>query len=174
MRTVLALMPVVALLLAPLATPGCVIPSISSSSDDAGSATPTSTADAGSIATVQGASCTAITSSISLCQYISACPNLVLNAQVFPQCGFRIHGSAIDPECLCDGQYLCPIGNPTTCAEAAADATGDTTYDSVCEQSVEGHCTSLTASGTGGTPTACQTCIQNCDNVPACIDACGC
>ena len=83
-------------------------------------------------ATVKGASCTQITSSISLCQFISACPNLSLSAQVFPECGFRIHGSAIDPECLCQNQYLCPIGAPTTCAEAATAAGGDTTYDSVC------------------------------------------
>ena len=87
---------------------------------------------------VQGASCTAITANISLCQYISSCPSLALNAQIFPQCGFRIHGDAIDPECLCDGHYLCPIGHSTTCSAAAAAASGDTTYDSVCEQSVTG------------------------------------
>ena len=45
--------------------------------------------------------------------------SLALTRRCFPQCGFRIHGDAIDPECLCDNQYLCPIGHPTTCAEAA-------------------------------------------------------
>jgi hypothetical protein len=172
MRALVAFLPLIALAAAPFATQACVIPSISSSSSDAGAA-PASSADAGTAAAVQGASCTAVTSSISLCQFISSCPNLALNPQVFPQCGFRIHGTAIDPECLC-GNYLCPIGSPTTCTEAATMASGDTTYDSVCEQSVTGHCLALTASGGSTTSAACQSCITNCDNVPACVDACGC
>jgi hypothetical protein len=99
-----------------------------------------------------------------------------LNPRVFPQCGFRIHGDAIDPECLC-GTSLCPIGAPANCTQAAQMASGDVTYDSVCQQASVGGCTPLTGSGTssgGGTTSACQTCIANCDNVPACIDACGC
>jgi hypothetical protein len=178
MPAVIALLPVVALFVAPLATPACVIPSISQNVDSGTAATAAASGDAGATTTVpavQGASCTQITASISICQYISSCPTLVLNPQVFPQCGFRIHGDAIDPECLC-GNYLCPIGVPTTCTEAATLASGDTTYDSVCQQSVEGHCTDLSAAGTTGTmsPSACQTCMLNCDNVPACVDACGC
>src|SRR5208282_4448685 len=107
--------------------PACVVPDISGA--DAGSASPASSGEdaAAAPATTQGASCTQVSSTISLCLYISSCPNLVLNAQVFPQCGFHIHGDAIDPECLC-GNYLCPIGAPTTCAEATADSSGDTTY----------------------------------------------
>jgi hypothetical protein len=156
-----------------LASPACIIPSISQNGSDAGATT--SAEDAGSAATVKGASCTQITSSISLCQFISACPNLSLSAQVFPECGFRIHGSAIDPECLCQNQYLCPIGAPTTCAEAATAAGGDTTYDSVCAQALTGNCQDLTAAtGSGGATAACKACIANCDNVPSCIDACGC
>ena len=101
----------------------------------------------------------------------------VLNAQTFPECGFHISGTNIDPECLCDGHYLCPIGHPTSCDQAAAAASGDTTYDSVCEQEVTGGCTDLTAgtsSGGSTTTAACQTCVNNCDNVPSCVDACGC
>jgi hypothetical protein len=167
-----------ALGLALLAAPACVLPSISSG-DDAGAA---SSVDAGTAATptstptVKGASCSAITSTISLCEYISSCPSVVLNAKVFPQCGFYIHGTAIDPECLCQNEYLCPIGHPTTCAQALTDSSGDVTYDSVCQQAVTGGCEDLTA-GTGAgstTSTACQTCVSNCDNVPSCIDACGC
>jgi hypothetical protein len=153
----------------------CIVPTISQNGSDAG--TPTgSGSDAGSTA-VQGASCAQVTSSISLCEFISACPTLSLSPQVFPQCGFRIHGSAIDPECLCQNQYLCPIGAPTTCAEAAQAAGGDTTYDSVCSQALTGHCQDLTVgtgSSGGGTSAACKACIANCDNVPSCIDACAC
>jgi len=177
MPVVIAFLPVALLVAAPLVTPACIIPSISSSSDAGTAAAAAASADAGTTTTptVQGASCTQVSTSIAICLYISSCPNLVLNPQVFPQCGFRIHGDAIDPECLC-GNYLCPIGSPASCTEAATEASGDTNYDSVCEQSVEGHCLDLTAAGSSGTtsPTACQTCIAGCDNVPSCVDACGC
>ncbi len=179
LRALLAASASVVLVGAVLASSACIIPSISEKDNDAGSsATPASSSDGGSSAAsaVQGASCTAITASISLCQYISACPDLTLNVKVFPECGFRIHGSAIDPECLCENEYLCPIGSPTTCTEAAQAAGGDTTYDSVCEQVGTGGCKDLTA-GTGAgstTSAACQQCVSSCDNVPSCIDACGC
>ena len=163
-----------ALVAALLAGQACVLPDISQNGSDAGAAAPPAGSDAG--ATVRGASCTAVTASISLCEFISACPTLSLNPQVFPQCGFRIHGSAIDPECLCQSQYLCPVGAPTTCAEAAKAASGDTTYDSVCQQALTGNCQDLgAATGTGASQSAaCQACLKNCDNVPSCIDACGC
>lgn len=173
----------VALALLLVGPSACVIPTISQGSDDAGSTSSSSSGeDAGSTSsttTAQGASCTQITSSISLCEYINLCPNLALNTKVFPECGFRIHGTAIDLECLCENEYLCPIGvNTTTCAEATAAAGGDTTYDSVCEQIATGGCTDLAAGGgsTGSSTTnsACQQCISACDNVPSCIDACGC
>jgi hypothetical protein len=175
LATISSLVPV-ALALAGIASPACVLPDITQNVADAG-ASPSSSGDSATTpAAVKGASCTQITSSISLCQFISSCPNLSLNVQVFPQCGFRIHGSAIDPECLCGNQYLCPIGKPTTCAEAATAASGDTNYDSVCAQSTTGGCQDLTATSGGGgaTSAACQTCVNNCDNVPSCIDACGC
>jgi hypothetical protein len=38
---------------------------------------------------------------------------------------------------------------------------------------VTGGCKQL-SSGGSTTSAACQTCITNCDNVPACVDACGC
>jgi hypothetical protein len=183
MRAFFALLPAVVLLAAPLATPACVIPSISATDAGASPAATSSAEDASSSApsAVQGASCTQLSPTVLLCLYISSCPSLVLNPQVFPQCGFRIYGNAIDPECLC-GNYLCPIGSASTCSEAATEASGDTNYDSVCEQSVTGHCLDLNASGSSSsgsssgstTNPACQTCVQNCDNVPACIDACGC
>ena len=171
MRVTLAALVSAALLAILLAAPACIIPSIIQNTPDAG-ATPAAS-DSGAAPAVKGASCTAITASISLCEYISSCPSLVLPAQ-FTQCGFRINGSALDPECLCDGHYLCPIGHPTTCSQAAAAASGDTTYDSVCQQSVSGGCTDLTAGSGSTTTSACQTCVNACDNVPTCIDSCGC
>jgi hypothetical protein len=176
MRPFVVALPLLALGALQFLAPACVIPDISTGAD-AGSSSASSSSSSGagggsSSATTTGASCTQVSSSISLCLYISSCPNLILDPKVFPSCGFRIHGDAIDPECLC-GNTICPIGAPTSCSEAAADTSGDVTYDSVCEQSVEGHCTAL---GTGGSSTssACETCVQNCDNVPSCVEACGC
>jgi hypothetical protein len=168
------------LALAALTAPACVVPTISQNSTDAGAAAPAaSAADGGTTAATTapaaatGTSCTQINATTSLCQTISTCPGLTLNAQVFPQCGFRIHGTAIDPECYCQNEYLCPIGSPTTCAEAATESTGDVNYDSVCEESVQqGRCTDLGAGAT--TSAACASCVQACDNVPACVEACGC
>jgi hypothetical protein len=177
-RALLGLAVPAALTLPVLAAPACIVPSISTGSDDAGAAATGSDAGATAASTaVTGASCTTITSSISLCQSISSCPSLALNPQVFPECGFRIHGTAVDPECLCDNEYLCPIGHPTTCAEAATDSSGDVNYDSVCQQEVTGGCQDLTGASTGtgsSSSTACQMCVNACDNVPSCIDACGC
>jgi hypothetical protein len=181
-RAILATLVPAAFVLPLLAAPACIVPSISTGSEDAGASATgsdggTSTSATGATPTVTGTSCTAITSSISLCQTISSCPTLALSTQVFPECGFRINGTAIDPECLCDSEYLCPIGHPTTCAEAAADSSGDVSYDSVCEQEVSGGCTDLTAGSTSSSSTtsaACQSCVNACDNVPSCIDACGC
>src|SRR5271169_1207746 len=150
--------------LALFAAPACIVPSISTGSDDAGP--PSSSRDAGATSAapaVKGASCTPVTASISLCEYISACPSLSLGGPVFPTCGFRIHGSAIDPECLCMNEYLCPIGSPTTCTEAAQAMSGDTNYDSVCQQALTGHCQDLAATSSGSQgSTACQTCVSNC------------
>jgi hypothetical protein len=172
MRSFVVALPLFALGVVQFLAPACVIPDISTGADAGSSAAASSSEDAGASgsSTTKGASCTQVSSTISLCLYISSCPNLILNPQVFPSCGFRIHGDAIDPECLC-GNYICPIGSPTSCSEAAADSSGDVNYDSVCEQSVDGHCTAL---GTGGSSSACETCVQNCDNVPSCVEACGC
>jgi hypothetical protein len=178
--TLVALVSATLALAAVAAPTACIIPSISQNTDagaaassDAGAATAATAAPAAA----QGASCTQLNATTALCQFISICPTLTLSTTVFPQCGFRIHGTAIDPECLCDNEYLCPIGNsPTSCAEAAAESTGDVTYDSVCQQYLTGHCTDLNA-GTGAgstTTTACQTCVNGCSNVPSCIEACGC
>ncbi len=182
MRAAFAALASSTLVLAVLSGPGCVIPTITQNTDAGASSSSSSSSggDGGSgsaaAAAATGTNCTQITSTISLCQTISSCPNLTRNPKTLPQCGFRIHGAAIDPECYCQNQYLCPVGAPTTCTEAAAETTGDVNYDSVCEEAVQGRCTDLSATGgTGsGTSAACQSCVSACDNVPACIEACGC
>ena len=77
-------------------------------------------------------------------QYISSCPSLVLNAQVFPQCGFRIHGTAIDPECLCQQRVPLPDRPPDHVrARPRRTRAATSNYDSVCQQAVTGGCEDL-------------------------------
>jgi hypothetical protein len=105
----------------------------SSGGDDGGDAAPV----------VQGAECGPDPDTgVVLCLAISTCPDLVIDPDLFPGCGFRIHASAdvIDLECACFGQ-ICPIGIATTCDQAAALMVDQSQY-TVCMQVNEGRCTS--------------------------------
>jgi hypothetical protein len=77
---------------------------------------------------------------VVLCSAISTCPDIYVDYDVFPECGFRVHGSLLDLECACYGK-LCPIGVTTSCSEAAALLQSQSSY-TVCAQINEGRCTS--------------------------------
>jgi hypothetical protein len=79
---------------------------------------------------------------VVLCLGISACPNLLVDPDLYPGCGFRVHdGSGVlDLECACYGQ-ICPIGIATTCDQAVALMQDQSQY-TVCMQIDEGRCTS--------------------------------
>jgi hypothetical protein len=114
---------------------GCS-PRFGSGGGDAG----TSASDAGGDAKekVTGAGCGQVAPGVVLCRAISLCPQLVVDSDLFPNCGFRIRGEAIDLECWCD-RALCPMGVPTTC-EAAARLLDSQTEIGVCLQEHEGRC----------------------------------
>src|SRR5207245_10083489 len=59
------------------------------------------------------------TSGVTLCTRIAACPDLAIDHDVYPDCGFRVPSASLDVECLC-GNFLCPLGAPPTCAQADA------------------------------------------------------
>jgi hypothetical protein len=117
---------------------------------------------------------------VVLCLGSNACPNLTLSASSFPSCGFHQGGSSdLDLECICNGSELCPIGVPTTCAEAEQLLAQQQSALQVCEQVSTGGCLSLQDAGSssGGTTTlssACQTCVAGCGSTPACYQSCGC
>jgi hypothetical protein len=168
---------------------GCTLPT--SSSDAGASSVPTVTGDSGTLsATASGTNCgTDPTTNVTLCTGISSCPTVVVDENVFPECGFDLTGTGVYLVCLCSG-YLCPIGQgqPTTCAEAAAllQASNEGT---ACGEASNGQC-ALVSSGTGTTGTTgstgttttdagsgsgCdETCESMCAGEPDCIQLCGC
>jgi len=114
----------------------------STSSQDSGSS---SSGDDGGdgAATVEGINCgTDPDTGVVLCLGISTCPGLVVDQDLFPGCGFRVHNAAdvFDLQCACFGQ-ICPIGIATTCDQAAALMVDQSQY-TVCMQVNEGRCTS--------------------------------
>jgi hypothetical protein len=108
---------------------------------------------------------------VVLCRGISTCPSLAIDVDQFPDCGFRIHGEAIDPECLCNGA-LCPMGAPATC-EQARRLLASQTEVAVCQQVSEGRCLELSAHDAGASGCD-KACAGECGGDPSCIELCGC
>jgi hypothetical protein len=79
---------------------------------------------------------------VVLCLGISSCPNLVVDSDLYPGCGFRVHpgSDVLDLECACYGE-ICPIGIASTC-DAATALMQDQSQYTVCMQVDEGRCTS--------------------------------
>jgi len=149
----------------------------SSSGSSSGSG---SSADGGTPATTthgaqSGTGCTTdATSGITLCEAIDACPGITVDQGAFPGCGWRMSAASLyDLECAC-GDALCPVGTPTSCADAQQLLDQAQSSVLVCQQSSEGTCMPLTPAG-GGTPSSCdKSCESQCAGDPNCIQLCGC
>jgi hypothetical protein len=160
------------------ALPACIqLPGITDS--DAGSAAASgdaaATSDAGSAVT--GSGCTQdLGGGAVLCTATSECAGLTVDHDKFPNCGFRIHGTAIVIECVCDNQ-LCPLGVPTSCTQAK-DMLDTQTEVQVCAQVNDGRCSALTSgqqTGAGAPPSSCdKACAGECGGNPSCLQICGC
>jgi hypothetical protein len=143
--------------------------------DTTGSGGASETVDA---STGAGTNCGADpTTGATLCLELNLCPNIAVNSNVYPGCGFQVSGTGIDIECLC-GQYLCPLGATATCA-AAATLLAQSNEASVCAGQYKGTCTylagsSATSTSTSGTTTCDPVCSSQCVNDPTCIEYCGC
>jgi len=124
-----------------------------------------------------GVACTTdVTTQVTLCSGTSLCPNFLVNSSQFPNCGFRTLQPDFDLECLCYGNYLCPVGVASTCQQVSSLFTNKTLSD-VCNQVSLGYCKQgpVTPSGTGGASSNCdQACYSGCVGAPSCIVACGC
>jgi hypothetical protein len=144
-----------------------------SQSGDAGSRSgSTTSAEAGPM----GAGCVEDPEAqVTLCAAIDTCPNVVVDPDVYPDCGFRLHdGTTLDLECLCSGA-LCPIGIPTTCDDAARLLDAQSSL-LVCQQVAEGRCVAIAGAGAdaGSSNSPCSACAAQCGGSPSCFQACGC
>jgi uncharacterized membrane protein YgcG len=170
------------LLCAALSGPAACIQLPTTGDSDGGT---TGTADAATTPQAVGANCTQEPgTSVTLCQAVSVCPNLAIDLDQFPSCGFRVHSDAIDLECVCNGESLCPMGAPVTCDEAQQLLSSQTVVG-VCDQVNEDRCTSVSSAsgagggggggGSGGGGGTCDaTCAGECGGNPTCLQQCGC
>lgn len=126
--------------------------------------------------TVQGTNCgTDTTIGATLCLGISLCPDVTVDTEVFPACGFRVSGTALDVECVC-GSYICPLGSADTC-DAVAKLLSEQNEGQVCARAGAGQCVEMiasTSSSSGGSSSCDTTCRDECAGDPTCIVSCGC
>lgn len=120
-------------------------------------------------------------SGATLCVATTMCPEVVVDTDSFPNCGFRIRGSTVDLVCGC-GDSVCPMGIFNNCAQAA-DLLTTQTAQGVCVQVTEGRCqavasssssSSSTSSGSTKDPRCDQECVQQCGGGAACASVCNC
>lgn len=140
--------------------------------------------DGGADAGIQGAGCgIERQTGITLCAATSMCPNLVIDTQAFPSCGFRIRGGSVDLVCGC-GEQICPMGVFATCAQAQQLLTSQTEQQ-VCAQLGDGRCTDATGSGGSSTSSSSggsssggigcdKQCMQECGGGAGCASVCNC
>lgn len=145
---------------------------------------PTTSADGGAEGGVQGAYCGAERQTgIQLCAATSMCPDIVVDTQSMPSCGFRIRGSAVDLVCGC-GDQVCPMGIFSNCAQAK-QLLANQSEGQVCAQISEGRCTSATnatsstssggsTSSSGGNGACDKQCYADCGGGAACASVCNC
>jgi hypothetical protein len=152
------------------------LPGDSGTGSASGGAAGSSSADGG-VMPVSGTNCGVDPSSgISLCLGISACPTVLVDPDQFPGCGYRIAGSSIDLECLCNDS-LCPMGSAASCADAKA-LLADQSAQGVCAGIAEGRCSVVSQSAATANPNTSSSCDKNCraecSGDPGCISLCGC
>ena len=152
----------------------CALENMSTGSGKGAAADGGTKSDAGDAGAIQGAGCgTETESGLALCAATSKCPNLVVDTQVFPSCGFRIQGTAVDLVCGCNGS-ICSMGAFTTCAQAAELLTSQT-QQTVCMQVAEGRCTTGAPAPASTAKSTCdRQCLSECGGGAGCASLCGC
>lgn len=176
------IVPVAIFVLVPCLVAGCALAQLSQGGGGGESAGGSDGGKAGDAdGAVRGAGCGIDSlSGAELCVATSLCPNVVVDTQAFPHCGFRIKSGASELVCGC-GDAICSMGPFTTCAQAV-QLLKSQTEGAVCAQVGEDRCTrgapapsgSSGASGSGGGPTCDHSCLQECGAGAGCASICGC
>ena len=142
--------------------------------DDAGASG--SSGSAGADAGVTGVACgTELNTGVQLCRATSTCPNVVVDSQAMPHCGFRIRGTAADLVCAC-GTYLCSGGTFATCTDVA-QLLANQTDQGICVQVAEGRCVESASSSPASSnenPACDRECMKDCGGGEACAFVCNC
>ncbi len=112
-----------------------------------------------------------------LCSGIKACPEIWLDPELFPTCGFRPALGVLDVECACSG-LLCSAAVATKCEDVVNMLATQNQWNT-CLQAAEGRCVDT---GTGyvegsSSPTKTKVCDEDCrircvDD--SCLRRCGC
>lgn len=133
-----------------------------------------SSGDGGADAGIETAYCGTVGSStLELCRETSECPGLVVDSDLYPRCGFRVRGGAVDLVCACDDS-LCAMGAYTSCAQARALLEGQSEL-AVCMQVAEGRCAALPTGTSQPAASGCdRVCLSECGGGAGCAEMCGC
>jgi hypothetical protein len=146
---------------------------LDSNSDSGASGSAGAATDSDAAAPATGSNCGVDPSSgISLCLGISSCPGARVDPDQLPGCGYRISGTIIDLECLCDGS-LCPMGSAASCLDAKA-LLMDQSAQGVCAGVADGRCTALKDTPVVSSSTCDKNCRSECGGDPNCVTLCGC
>jgi len=148
---------------------------VGKASDSGSSADEGSSAGSNSVSSVSttGTNCGVDPSTgVTLCLGISSCPSARVDPDQFPDCGYRIAGSAIDLECLC-GDSLCPMGSAASCLDAKA-LLAEQSAQTVCAGVGEGRCQIVQQTSRSSSSTCDRDCRAQCSGVPGCVTLCGC
>lgn len=150
----------------------CVPPG-TDSTGGGGNATQAITGDGGSEegGVIGGGCATDPDTGATLCLAVSACPDVVVDQASLPGCGFRVRGGTFDLQCVCQN-YLCPLGTPTTCVQAAELLQNQSAF-LVCAQVGDNRCTQLAATQTER-PGCDTSCASGCGGDALCRQSCGC
>jgi hypothetical protein len=135
---------------------------------------PPGTSDASAADAPTGAGCGVDPASgVTLCTSVSTCPQLAVDHDLYPDCGFRVRAGTLDIECACSGE-LCPLGVASTCTEAK-QLLAQQSELAVCQQVNDGRCTGGGGPVDSGPASTCDpTCRDSCVGDPTCIQSCGC
>lgn len=106
---------------------------------------------------------------VELCGAVSACPEVWVERDRFPHCGFRPRPGAIDLICACDN-FICSMGMAVTCEQAKVLLQTQSELG-VCMQVHEGRC--LDSQPEKPPSSNCDpTCIAECAGNPTCYEFC--
>jgi len=113
-------------------------------------------------------------SGVSLCLGTTECPDVKLDTDAFPACGFQTTSGTYDIECVCNGNELCPVGVATSCT----DVTNLFAQKSLADFCNQGACKEVgsnpTMKPTTQSPNCDPSCAADCAGAALCIQACGC